>query len=249
MKKFVLLALVGLTSAIHLSEDPAPATPADVAPKPPAPQTEEEKKAKIKEVESAKADQDAADKKALKAMNQEIEEVKKAEEKEKSDYDKYMNSIATTTHKESQEFDKMHNDMYTRDMNERKKAKDAKLIAQGIAPKDSLIHKNDDDLTEAEKTEKLALTAEIAANKKKIEDKKKAYWEKVNKDGEDWTKDMPQKFLTGPPPPKPEPVVAKSADGEVKEAAAPAETAKVEAKDAALGDAAPKVEAVPAALA
>ena len=49
------------------------------------------------------------------------------------------------------------------------------------------------------------MIAEIAVNKKKTEEAALAHEEKLNRDGEDWTSSMPNKFLNGgPQPPKAE---------------------------------------------
>ena len=76
-------------------------------------------------------------------------------------------------------------------------------------------------MSEAQKVDKLALTAELKVNKKKVEDAKKAKEEKLARDGEDWTASMPDKFLLGPQPPKAQPVSAPAEKAEVKGALAP----------------------------
>ena len=43
----------------------------------------------------------------------------------------------------------MHKEKYNRDQEATQKAKDAKLIAKGIAPPNSLVNKDDEELTEA----------------------------------------------------------------------------------------------------
>ena len=227
MKKFALIALLGLisfTEAIHLSEDPAPAGDAEPKEdaKAPAPPTEDEKKEAAKKVEDAKAEQEAIDKKAAKAAKKEDEAIKAEEYKKKTDYEKELHAIASTNHKESNAFDNMHKEKYNRDEDATQKTKDDKLIAKGIAPPNSLVNKEDDDLTEAQKTDKLAMIAEIAVNKKKVEAAEKSKEEKLARDGEDWTMSMPNKFLDGgPQPPKAEKMSAPVDKEEVKGALAP----------------------------
>lgn len=138
----------------------------------------------------------------------------------------------------------MHTEMYKRDMAVRQKAKDDALIAKGITPPDSIATKSDDDLSEAQKVEKADMIKLIETNKKRLEDKDKEYWDKVNGDGEEWTHLMPMKFLSGPQSPapgpdKPEPT-APATPKEGEAAAAPAE-------GAAVAPAAPAVAAAPAA--
>jgi hypothetical protein len=207
IKKFVVLALLGLishTEAIRLLEEPpavavaVAANPAEVAPVTLAAPTEEEFKAKAIAEAEAKEAQEAANLKASKNMNEENEKALAKIEADKSDFDKYMNSIATTTHKDSKEFDYMHTEMYKRDMDTFRKAKDDKLIEKGITPPGSIATKDDEDLSEAQKVLKAQMITLIQANKKALEDKDKAYWDKVNSSGEEWAGEMPEKFLQGP---------------------------------------------------
>ena len=124
MKKFVLLALIGLisyTEAIHLNEEPAAdaAAPAgDEEPKEPkaapAP-TEEEKKEAAKKTAEEIAAQEEAELKAKKAMKKEEEALEAEEFKKKSDYEKELHAIASTNHKASNAFDDMQKSMYERD--------------------------------------------------------------------------------------------------------------------------------------
>ena len=87
--------------------------------------------------------------------------------------------------------------MYDRDIAHNKKTQDDALIAKGIAPADSLVHRDDDELTEEQKQQKLELKATVEANAKQVEAQKKAHEERVDKPLEDWVAEMPEKYLTG----------------------------------------------------
>ena len=128
-------------------------------------------------------------------MRQEKEKADAKIEADKSDFDNYMHSIAATTHKDSKDFNSMHTDMYNRDMKTLNKAKDDKLIEKGITPPGSIATKDDEDLSEAEKVLKTDMISLIRDNKKALEEKDKAYWNKVNGSAEDWTSEMPERFL------------------------------------------------------
>jgi hypothetical protein len=241
--------LISHTEAIRLLEEPA-AVPAELAlpaekAAPVAP-TEEEIKAKAKEESDALADQVTANKKAEKNFRDEQDKLQAHVQAEKSDFDKYMHSIASTTHKESKEFDSMQTDMYTRDMGNYQKAKDDKLIAKGLTPPGSIATKDDEELSEAQKEKKFDMIKLIAANKKGIEDKDKAYWAKVNgTSGDDWARMMPEKYLSGPQYPGPGPDKPKKDGGKLVEGA-PAQ-AEGAADAPAVTPAAPATEAAPAA--
>lgn len=135
-----------------------------------------------------------------------------------------MEAIARTTHKESLEFDRKHKMWYDRDIKNARERKNSALIEKGIAPADSIIHKADDDLTDEQKNEKLALIATLETKRKDLETKAKALEEKLSRDAEEWASDMPEKFLSGPQPPLPEEPKAPAAPKEGA-AAAPAEGA------------------------
>jgi hypothetical protein len=80
-----------------------------------------------------------------------------------------------------------------------------------------------------------------------VEERAAALDEKLKTHGEDWTASMPQKFLSGPQPPKPEKVnkeTEKPAEGAA--AAAPAEGAAAAAPAEGAAAAAPAEGAAPA---
>ena len=89
----------------------------------------------------------------------------------------------------------MQTEMYNRDMYTQNKAKDDKLIEKGITPPGSIATKDDEDLSEAEKVLKTDMISLIKDNKKALEEKDQAYWKKVNGSAEDWTSEMPERFL------------------------------------------------------
>ena len=101
---------------------------------------------------------------------------------------------------ESEQFDLQHDAWFKRDMAARKAKTDAVIKKAGGHVKTELDDKKEEELTEEDKAKKSEEKAEETKAKETADKEADLKAKKIEKNGEKWTAEMPQKFFADKPP-------------------------------------------------